>query len=482
MVRGIVLVVAGSDSGGGAGIQADVKAITALGSFAATAVTALTAQNTLGVRDVHVAPTEFITAQIDAVADDLRPNAVKTGMLADGPTTRRVAQDIKRHQLKNVVVDTVMRAKGGASLMDADAIDDLRDELCPLATIVTPNVPEAAALLGMDEEAFGRVDMATRAKELGTRLQSEWVLLKGGHCAEKDKGGVAIDYLYERATGETTTFEGVRFSTPHTHGTGCTLASSIAASLAQGYDVPTAVRRAKVYISEAIRTNPGYGTGHGPLNHLPYYAATASMGKVFRPSALRLYLVSCEALTLEKLEQALQSGVTIVQMRDKNPSTRALVERARAMKAVCDRYSVPFIVNDRCDVAIAVDADGVHLGQSDMTCVEARNILGPNKWIGVSCRTEDLARAAKVDGADYIGCGACFGTDSKGDAQVIGVDGVAKVAAVAREILLPIVAIGGISCETASDVRARTGADGVAVIACVANAPDVADAVRRLLA
>ena len=152
------------------------------------------------------------------------------------------------------------------------------------------------------------------------------------------------------------------------------------------------------------------------------------------------------------------------------------------MKAVCDRYSVPFIVNDRCDVAIAVDADGVHLGQSDMTCVEARNILGPNKWIGVSCRTEDLARAAKVDGADYIGCGACFGTDSKGDAQVIGVDGVAKVAAVAREILLPIVAIGGISCETASDVRARTGADGVAVISCVANAPDVADAVRRLLA
>lgn len=481
MVRGVVLVVAGSDSCGGAGIQADVKAVTALGGYAATALVALTAQNTLGVHGVHVAPIDFVTAQIDAVASDVRPDAVKTGMLADGATTRRVAEDVRRHGLRNVVVDTVMLAKGGARLMDADALEDLRSVLCPLAKLVTPNVPEGAALLGMSEDEFVERDMATRARELGERLRCEWVLLKGGHCADGVRSKVAVDYLYERASGEITRFEGARYDTRHTHGTGCTLSSAIATSLAQGYDVPTAVRRAKVYISEAIRTNPGYGSGHGPLNHLPFYSATASMGKVFDPRVLHLYLVSSASLTLEKLEEALQAGVTIVQMRDKDTSTRMLVERARAMKAVCDKYSVPFIVNDRCDVAVAVDADGVHLGQSDMTCTEARHILGPNKWIGVSCRTEELARAAKADGADYIGCGACFGTDSKGDAKVIGVEGVAKVAKVAREIALPIVAIGGISRDVASSVRREARVDGLAVISSVADAPDVREAVRQLL-
>jgi hydroxymethylpyrimidine kinase/phosphomethylpyrimidine kinase/thiamine-phosphate diphosphorylase len=195
---------------------------------------------------------------------------------------------------------------------------------------------------------------------------------------------------------------------------------------------------------------------------------------------LNLYLVSCEALTLDKLRQALEAGVTIVQMRDKDPSTRVLIERAKAMKAVCDEYGVPFIVNDRCDVAIACDADGVHLGQSDMTCAEARQILGPNKWIGVSCREPSLARQASVDDADYIGCGACFGTDSKGDAKVIGLEGVTNVVKVARELSLPIVAIGGVALENAAAVRA-TGADGIAVISAVAKAVDVKHAVHALL-
>jgi thiamine-phosphate diphosphorylase len=157
-----------------------------------------------------------------------------------------------------------------------------------------------------------------------------------------------------------------------------------------------------------------------------------------------------------------------------------LIERAKAMKAACDEYGVPFIVNDRVDVAIACDADGVHLGQSDMTCAEARQILGPNKWIGVSCREVSLARQASADDADYIGCGACFGTNSKGDAKVIGLDGVGKVIAVARELSLPVVAIGGVSLENAASVRA-TGADGIAVISAVANAADVKKAVHKLL-
>lgn len=477
MVRGKVLVVAGSDSGGGAGVQADVKAILAHGAFATTAITALTAQNTTGVHGVHAAPLEFIEAQIEAVVTDLPPDACKTGMLANAATTRAVADAIERHRLTNVVVDTVMLAKGGASLLEAEALEVMRDRLAPLATVITPNVPEAAALLNLSEEEFVMETMATRAKELG-KLGCQWVLLKGGHV--KDDAEMSVDYLYEANTGRTTTFSSARIDTRHTHGTGCTLASSIAASLAQGYDVPTAVHRAKRYISEAIRTSPGYGAGHGPLNHLPFHASAAARGKRFDPRCLKLYLVSSEALTMDKLRQALEAGVTIVQMRDKDPSTRALIERAKAMKAACDEYGVPFIVNDRVDVAIACDADGVHLGQSDMTCAEARQILGPNKWIGVSCREVSLARQASADDADYIGCGACFGTNSKGDAKVIGLDGVGKVIAVARELSLPVVAIGGVSLENAASVRA-TGADGIAVISAVANAADVKKAVHKLL-
>jgi len=481
MVRGKVLVIAGSDSGGGAGIQADIKSIQSMGGFATTAVTALTAQNTTGVHGIHAAPLDFVERQIEVVVTDIAPDAVKTGMLANAETVRRVASAIEKHGLKNVVVDTVMSAKGGASLLEAEALGALRTELVPRARVITPNVPEAAALLGVGEEEFKAGNMDARARELG-KLGCEWVLLKGGHVQDDEER--SVDYLYHAASGEMRTYASERIATANTHGTGCTFASSIAASLAQGFDVPTAVHRAKKYISEAIRTNPGYGSGHGPLNHSPFYSACASTGRLFNREYLKLYLVSSEALTLDKLEEALKAGVTIVQMRDKDPSTRVLVERAKAMKAVCDRYSVPFIVNDRCDVAIACDADGVHLGQSDMTCVEARQILGPNKWIGVSCRTPELAMAAKADGADYIGCGACFGTNSKGDAKVIGVPGVATVSkGPCKDLDLPIVAIGGIGVDTAQSVRDETAADGIAVISCVANAPvdGVADVVRQLL-
>jgi hydroxymethylpyrimidine kinase / phosphomethylpyrimidine kinase / thiamine-phosphate diphosphorylase len=479
-IKGNVLVIAGSDSGGGAGIQADIKAMQALGAFATTAVTALTAQNTLGVHDIHAPPIEFLVKQIDVVVNDLPPDAVKIGMLANAATVRAVVAAIARHGLRDVVVDTVTRAKGGASLLEDDALCALRDELVPLATVITPNVPEAAALLGIEESAFGASDMSQRARELGA-LGCAWVLLKGGHVMDDNLH--SVDYLYDVKSDQMHTFASERVVTQNTHGTGCTFASAVAAGLAQGMDVPAAVRRAKSYISEAISTNPMFGAGHGPLNHLPYYAASASRGPAFDKRALRLYLVTSEALTLEKLDQALEAGVTMVQMRDKDPSTRALVEKARAMKAVCDKRSVPFLVNDRVDVAIAVDADGVHIGQSDMTCREARQILGASKWIGVSCRTEDLARKAKEDGADYIGCGACFGTNSKGDAKVIGVEGVAFVSrGVCKELNLPIVAIGGIGVDTARGVRDITQVDGVAVISCVANAVDVRATVAALLA
>jgi hydroxymethylpyrimidine kinase/phosphomethylpyrimidine kinase/thiamine-phosphate diphosphorylase len=507
MVRGKVLVVAGSDSGGGAGIQADIKTCLALGAFATTAITALTAQNTLGVHGVHPTPLDFVDAQIDAVVSDLPPDAVKTGMLANAETVTRVASAIKSRALKNVVVDTVMIAKGGASLLETDAIGALRGALIPLATVITPNVPEAAALLGMDEKDFNRDAMESRCRELG-KLGCAWVLLKGGHVV--DDLASATDHLYDVRNDLMRSFTAPRITTHNTHGTGCTFASAIAASLAQGMDVPSAVRRAKAYVSAAIASNPGFGSGHGPLNHLPFYAASAgglsalntdrsssgddsgssggdsgSRGSTERPfdrRALRLYLVTCDALTEDKLRDALAAGVTMVQMRDKTTaSTRELIAKARAMKRVCDAAGVPFIVNDRVDVAIAVDACGVHLGQSDAPCSFARALLGPGKIVGVSARTPELASEAKRDGADYVGSGACFGTESKGDAKVIGLEGVRAVAERCEALDLPVVAIGGITTETGKRAREETRADGIAVISCVANAPDVAAAVRALL-
>jgi hydroxymethylpyrimidine kinase/phosphomethylpyrimidine kinase/thiamine-phosphate diphosphorylase len=483
MVHGKVLVVAGSDSGGGAGIQADIKACLALGAFATTAVTALTAQNTLGVHGVHATPLDFVDAQITAVVQDLHPDAVKTGMLANAATVCRVADAIALHKLTNVVVDTVMFAKGGCSLLENEAVEALRNRLIPLATVITPNVPEAATLLGVDDKAFQKSTLEARCRELGG-LGPRWVLLKGGHVTDDTEE--STDHLYDVVGGTMYTYSAVRERTRNTHGTGCTLASAIAASLAQGLDVPSAVARAKKYVTAAIRSNPGYGAGHGPLDHMPFYAASAATlrGAPFTAETLRLYLVSCEALSEAKLVQALKAGVTIVQMRDKETEasgTAALIAKAKAMKSICDEYNVPFIVNDRVDVAVAVDASGVHLGQSDMSCADARRILGPSKIVGVSAATCELALAAHAAGADYVGSGACFGTSSKGDAVVIGLAAVAAVVKACRGVGLPVVAIGGISCATGREVLARTGADGIAVISAVAGAGDVRTAVAALL-
>lgn len=255
-MNGRVLVIAGSDSGGGAGIQADIKAVMAMGGFAATAVTALTAQNTLGVQGVYPVPPDFIRQQIAAVLDDIGADAIKTGMLGGAETVCAVADELSRlGRGIPVVVDPVMVAKGGAPLLAEAAVAALRERLVPLATLLTPNLPEAEALLGHPVR-----DPAEAARAL-LALGSGAVLLKGGHA----EGSTVRDVLAHPDGVEM--FAMQRLETPHTHGTGCTLASAVAAGLAQGMDLVAAVRRARAYVQEAIRTAPGFGHGHGPLNH-----------------------------------------------------------------------------------------------------------------------------------------------------------------------------------------------------------------------
>ena len=256
--RGRVLVVAGSDSGGGAGIQADIKAVMALGGYAATAITALTAQNTVGVHGVLPVPPAFIRQQIDAVLDDIGADAVKTGMLGSAEAVQAVAAAVGRRARLPLVVDPVMVAKGGARLLDDAAVTAMRRDLLPLAAVLTPNVPEAEALTGL---AIADHATACRAAQALLDLGAAAVLLKGGHL----RGAVVQDILATSAGLEVV--ESPRVETRHTHGTGCTLASAVAAGLAQGMTLSDAVRRGGAYVHAAILAAPGFGAGHGPLGH-----------------------------------------------------------------------------------------------------------------------------------------------------------------------------------------------------------------------
>jgi hydroxymethylpyrimidine/phosphomethylpyrimidine kinase len=258
--RGKVLIVAGSDSGGGAGIQADIKAVTALGGYAMTAITALTAQNTRGVEGVVGIDPGFISLQMRLVLDDLGADCVKTGMLHTGAVIQAATETLADAAPDvPLVADPVMYAKGGHALLEPEAVDALRRLLLPRATIVTPNLPEAAALAGMeipDVAAMHRAGAAILA------LGPQAVLVKGGHF----EGPTITDVLCRPDGAEE--FSGPRIDTPHTHGTGCTLASAVATGLAQGQDLVRAVARARDYVRIAIETAPGFGHGHGPLNHL----------------------------------------------------------------------------------------------------------------------------------------------------------------------------------------------------------------------
>jgi hydroxymethylpyrimidine/phosphomethylpyrimidine kinase len=252
-MQGRVLIVAGSDSGGGAGIQADLKTVLAMGAHGMTAITALTAQDTNGVHGVHPVPAAFVRQQIEVVLADLGADAVKTGMLGSADIIGTVI-DVLRPRNLPLVLDPVMLAKGGARLLDPAALDALR-ALIPLATLLTPNIPEAEALLGHPIH-----DPAQASVEL-LALGAQAVLLKGGHA----EGPVVRDILATAAG--LVVLDMPRIETRHTHGTGCTLASAIAAGLSQGMPLEEAVRRARGYVQAAIMAAPGFGAGHGPLDH-----------------------------------------------------------------------------------------------------------------------------------------------------------------------------------------------------------------------
>ncbi|WP_299982474.1 bifunctional hydroxymethylpyrimidine kinase/phosphomethylpyrimidine kinase [Desulfobacula sp.] len=256
------LTIAGSDSGGGAGIQADLKTFSALGCFGMSAITALTAQNTRVVTAIFPVPPEFIGQQIDAVLSDIGTDAVKIGMLHSPEVIEMVARKLVQWNCSNIVLDPVMISKSGDKLLQSDAVQALKTILIPKTTIITPNLPEASVLLDRNVETLE--DMTRAARDL-TTFGCPNVLLKGGHLSH----GNSCDFLYQKDTDTMTKLPGTRIDTPNSHGTGCTLSSAICANLAKGFGLKTAARNAKTYITCALMAGADYttGKGHGPVNH-----------------------------------------------------------------------------------------------------------------------------------------------------------------------------------------------------------------------
>ena len=259
LMKGRVLICAGSDSGGGAGIQADIKTVTALGGFATTAITALTAQNTMGVSSIIEVPINFLLEQIRVVLSDLGADCIKTGMLHNAQVIEAVSEAIEKDgEKKYLVVDPVMVAKGGHELLELSALHALKSHMIVRADLLTPNIPEAELLTGLE---ISDIDTMRRAAHAILEMGSKAVLLKGGHLKDETLTDILVTKDAEK------TYSGPRLLTRHTHGTGCSMASAVATGIAQGDNLEMAVQRAKAYVFTAIKTAPQFGKGHGPLNH-----------------------------------------------------------------------------------------------------------------------------------------------------------------------------------------------------------------------
>jgi len=475
----VVLTVAGSDPSGGAGIQADLRTFAALGVVGVSVVTALTVQNSLGVQSVHPVPADVLAAQLDAILSDTRVNAVKIGMLGGADQVRAVAAALRKYAPPNVVLDPVLASTGGVPLLDDEGRAALLTELMPLCDLITPNLAEASTLTGTS------VDTLKTMQAAGERLVSMGIraaLVKGGHLPDEPN-----DLLVDNE-GHRQIYTDRRVDTAHTHGTGCFLSSAIAAHLAKHFPVDQAVKHSKNLLTRALLSPVTVGNGRGYPDVLASVRTNGSARMRTHTERIRLlqglYVLTDPDLRPDRsaedtMQAALMGGATIVQIRDKHLPTPELLALVQRLRMIPHEVKALYIVNDRVDVALAANADGVHLGPDDMAPLDARTLMGPDKLVGVSVATVDDARAA-APYASYFGVGAIFGSKTKLDAgEPIGVGRIREIKAAFPDI--PVVAIGGINAENIAQV-AQAGADAAAVVSAVVAAPDMEAATRELVA
>lgn len=448
-----VLVIAGHDPSGGAGIQADARVIESFGVAAATVPTALTVQSSRGVTAVHPVEASILRAQLDALFDDVGSfDAVKIGMLGGAEQGSVIAAVLRERGAANVVLDPVLASSGGASLIGSTDPTTLITQLLPLVTLITPNGPELERLGGLDA------------------LAATNVLAKGGHSG----GDESIDTLHLR-DGRTIAFRAPRADVD-AHGTGCFLASAIAANLAKAHPLEEAVGIAKRSITSALQQIVRLGQGRGfPTPHAP----RELLGKLRGIYVVTDATIRAGRSHVDIAAAALEGGATTIQLRDKRATFRQLARTADDLRILTRRYGALFIVNDRVDLTLACGADGVHLGPDDMHPADARRILGHDAIIGVSVSSVGEAEPL-APYASYLGVGAIFGTATKADAgDAIGPAAIAEIKSRFPEH--PIVAIGGINASNIAQTFAA-GADAAAVVSAVVAADDMVAATRQLVA
>ena len=477
----IAWTIAGSDSGGGAGIQADLKTFHSLGVHGCSVITALTAQNTRAVNLVEYPSAAMIEAQIETLAVDLPPKALKIGMLGNAAITRTVAAFLPGLQCFSVC-DPVMLAASGASLMEPETKEAFIEHLLPVADLVTPNLPEAEALCGMSLDCEGGIpDAAARILAIGARS----VLIKGGHGS----GELSRDYWTDGREGFWLT--GPRLPSKNTHGTGCTLSSAIAACIALGYELRDALVIAKSFVTQGIRQGRALGEGPGPVfqggwpedeTDLPWLTAHADEGEdrphfpTCGPEPLGFYPIVDRVSWLARL---LPLGVTTVQLRIKDLEGAALAGEIREAIRLAREAGARLFINDYWRLAMEHGAYGVHLGQEDLAAADVRALAGAGLRLGVSTHCYgEVARALAVR-PSYMAVGPIFPTTSK--VMVFEPQGLANLRRWRRTLSYPLVAIGGISLERGPQVMAA-GADGIAVITAVTKAVDPEAATRAWLA
>lgn len=481
----VALTVAGSDPSGGAGVQADLRAFAALGVAGVSVITALTAQNSQGVRAVFPVPSEQLAAQLETLFTDVSVDAVKIGMLGGAAQVEVVADALRRHCPPNVVLDPLLASTGGVPLLDAEGRAALVERLLPLCDLVTPNVEEAGELTGVAvSDTRSALAAARRLLKLGVRA----VLVKGGHLP-----GAPVDLLLTDAASPVF-FPGERISTPHTHGTGCLLSAGIAAHLARSHlragsaALPEAIRAAKALVADGLRhpVRVGQGRGYPAAPRGESRSAPAVMDASL-PDAGRqvrgVYVIANAGLRPDRSPEAitaaaLAGGARLIQLRDKNGQAPALVATAKRLRRLTRAAGALLIVNDRVDVALAADADGVHLGPEDLPPEDARRLLGPDRLIGVSVSTVAEAHAA-APFASYFGVGSIYATRTKSDAgEPVGPSRITEIRRAFPSHR--IVAVGGISAATLPEVFSA-GADAAAVVSAVVAAPDMEAATRELV-
>jgi hydroxymethylpyrimidine kinase / phosphomethylpyrimidine kinase / thiamine-phosphate diphosphorylase len=469
MKKPITWTIAGSDSGGGAGIQADLKTMNALGTMGCSVITALTAQNTLGITEIEFPSQSMLAGQLSALAADLPPAAIKIGMLGNAANIETVVQHLAPLNAYTVF-DPVMVSSTGSALFEAHAMNVLICKLMPLVHLLTPNIGEAEVLLG--RKLHDKPDVEAAAIDL-IKLGVKSVLIKGGHLP----GARCCDYWTDGA--RKAWLSSPRQDVTHTHGTGCTLSSAIAACRARGYDELDAVVLAKAYVNQGLREGTSVGKGRGPLAHEGWPDSPDDLPQIDEattnlefpdcgPEPLGFYPIVDRAAWLEKL---LPIGVQTIQLRVKDLAGDALDSEIQTAVALARRYDARLFVNDHWELAMKHRAYGVHLGQDDLPRADLRALSGAGIRLGVSVRSySEAARAAGMR-PSYTAIGAIYATGSKDiDYKPVGVEEFERLRQMIRG---PVVAIGGITLEKAQELT-TAGANGLAVISDVLSAADPA--------